>query len=314
MKAAYLTEYAGPNGLTVGDLPQPGPGKDELLIRVDSAAMTPTEFSWFPTFKTRNGESRQFPIVLGHEFSGIVAGVDEGVSTLKIGDAVYGMNDWFVNGAQAEYCVAPQTAVTLKPAALDNAKAAVVPISALTAWQGLFDRCKLKAGERVLIHGGSGGVGVFAVQLAHWRKAHVIATGSAHNLSFVHELGANKVIDYKSTRFEEVARNIDVLFDCVGGETLERSWSVLNTSGRAVTIASSSETVSEQRARDAFFIVEPNRDQLDEVSQLLETGHLKAFVEAVFPLERIREAYSRAGQGGMRGKIVIQVTTGTTYA
>jgi NADPH:quinone reductase-like Zn-dependent oxidoreductase len=313
VKAAYLTTHTGPKGLVLGDLPQPRPGKDDVLVEVCCTAITPTEFSWSPTFMAKTGDPRQFPIVLSHEFSGVVVAVGDGVRALKVGDAVYGMNDWFVNGAQAEYCVAPETAVAIKPASLDHAKAAVVPISALTAWQGLFDRCKLKAGDRVLVHGGSGGVGVFAVQLAHWRGAHVIATASAHNLGFVRELGADEVIDYKATRFEKIIRNIDVLFDVVGGETLERSWSVLSPGGRAVTIVAPNEAASDRRAHDAFFIVESNRAQLADVSQLLSAGGLRAFVGAVFPLKRVREAYGRAQQGGMRGKIAIQVTLGEHY-
>ena len=154
MKAAYLTKRAGPEGLVIGDLPQPRPGKEEVLVRIHATAVTPTEINWDPTFKTRNGEPRPFPIVLSHEFSGVVAEVGDGVNALKVSDAVYGMNDWFGNGAQAEYCVARASGVATKPGTLDHTKAAVVPISALKAWQGLFERCKLKAGERVLIHGG----------------------------------------------------------------------------------------------------------------------------------------------------------------
>jgi NADPH:quinone reductase-like Zn-dependent oxidoreductase len=310
MKAAYLTKRAGPECLVIGDLPQPRPGRDEVLVEVHSTAVTPSEFDWFPTFHTRNGEPRPFPIVLSHEFSGVVAGVGDAVSGLKAGDAVYGMNYWFADGAQAEYCLAPGAAVALKPRTLDHSKAAVVPISALTAWQGLFERCKLKAGERVLIHGGAGGVGVFAVQLARWCGAHVIATASAHNLDFVRSLGAHEVIDYQATHFDQLARDIDVVFDAVGGETLVQSWNVLRPGGRVVTIAAQSEAASDQRARDAFFIVEPNRTQLDEVARLLDAGIIRPFVETVFALAQAGGAYSRAKRGGMRGKIALRVEAG----
>jgi NADPH:quinone reductase-like Zn-dependent oxidoreductase len=307
MKAVYLTRRAGPEGLVIGDLPQPRPGRDEVLVKVYCAAVTPTEFNWFPTLNTRKGEPRPFPIVLGHEFSGIVAEPGEAVSAPKVGDAVYGMNDWFADGAQAEYCVAPVTAIAPKPRTLDHAKSAVVPISALTAWQGLFDRCKLKGGERVLIHGGAGGVGVFAVQLARWHGAHVIATASAHNLDFVRSLGAHDVFDYETTHFNQLARDIDVVFDAVGGETLVQSWNVLRPGGRVVTIAAQSEAASDQRARDAFFIVESNRTQLDEVARLLDAGTIRPLVEAVFALAQAGEAYSRAKRGGMHGKIALRV-------
>jgi NADPH:quinone reductase-like Zn-dependent oxidoreductase len=308
MKAAYLTKHAGPEELVLGELPQPCPGRDEVLVRVRATAVTPTEFNWFPTFKTRSGEPRPFPIVLSHEFAGVVEQVGDAVNGLKVGDAVYGMNDWFANGAQAEFCVAPANSVAAAPRTLEQSRAAVVPISALTAWQGLFERCRLRAGERVLIHGGAGGVGVFAVQLAHWRGAHVIATASNRNLDFVRSLGADEVVDYQTTPFENAARDMDVVFDTVGGETLDRSWSVLRSAGRLVTIAAQSEARKEPHVREAFFIVEPNPGQLAEICRLLDSGTLRAFVEAVFRLNQACEAYARATRGGMRGKVALQVT------
>jgi NADPH:quinone reductase-like Zn-dependent oxidoreductase len=309
MRAVYLTKQIGPDGLMLGDVPQPSAGKDEVLIRVHATAVTPTEFQWEPTFSARSGEPRPFPIILSHEFSGVVKEVGNAVRGLSVGTAVYGMNDWYANGAQAEYCVAPAASVAPKPK-LDHAEAAVVPISALTAWQGLFERGRLKAGERVLIHGGAGGVGVFAVQFAHWRGAHVIATASKHNRDFVRSLGSDEVIDYQTTPFEKVARDLDVVFDAVGGETLDRSWGVLRAAGRLVTIAAQSEALKEARVRHAFFIVEPNQGQLAEISKLLDSGRLRAFVEAVFGLEQARDAYARAKGGGMRGKIALLVRNG----
>jgi len=307
MKAAYLNQRTGPEGLVVGELPRPQPDHGEVLVAVRATAVMPTEFAWFPTLKTREGNPRPFPIVLSHEFSGVIAAAGEGVGPLKVGDAVYGMNDWFVNGAQAEYCLAPASAVALKPAALDHTEAAAVPISALTAWQGLFDRCRLRAGERVLIQGGAGGVGSFAVQLAHWRGAYVVATASARNLGFVRELGADEVLDYRTTRLEEHQGEMDVLFDVIGGETLERSWSLLTPGGRAVTVATHSESVTDPRVREAFFIVEPNRAQLEEIAHLLDAGTIRAVAEAVYPLTQVRDAYARAARGGMRGKVILQV-------
>jgi NADPH:quinone reductase-like Zn-dependent oxidoreductase len=307
VKAVYLNKLAGYEELVFGEIPRPRPGRGEVLVQVHATAITPTEFQWFPTFKAKDGNPRPFPIVQSHEFSGLVAAVGKEVIVLNIGDAVYGMNDWYANGAQARYCIAPATAVASKPRTLDHAQSAVVPISALTAWQGLFDHARLTAGQRVLIHGGAGGVGVFAVQLAHWRGAHVIATASARNLAFVRELGADEVIDYKTTRFEEVVRDLDVVFDVIGGETLARSWNVLKPGGRVVTIAAQSEATTDERTRAAFFIVEPSPPQLAEVAQLLDAGKVRSFVEAVFPLARTREAYAHAVRGNLRGKVAIQV-------
>lgn len=309
MKAAYLTKRTGPEGLTVGEIPEPRPSEGQILVRVHATAITPTELSWFPTFQAPNGAPRPFPIILSHEFSGVVSASGSRVNGFKVGDEVYGMNDWFANGAQAEYCLAPAAALAPKSASIPHTSAAAVPISALTAWQGLFDRCGLQAGERILIQGASGAVGLFAVQLAHARGAYVIGTASPQNVNFVRELGADEVIDYRTAQFEGSARDIDVLFDAVGGPTLQRSWALLRPGGRAVTIVGQSGPAAEPRARDAFFIVEPKQKQLNEVSHLLESRRLRAFVAAVFPFAEAREAFAHASSGGLRGKVVLQITS-----
>ncbi len=307
MRAVFLNEIGGPEKLTYGDVPEPRAGEGEVLVAVQATAITPTEFDWAPTWKTATQGPRPFPIILSHEFSGVVAALGPQVTEFAAGDAVYGLNDWFCNGAQAEYCVAPAADLAPKPLSLDHPDAASVPISALTAWQGLFDRGGLRAGQRVLIHGAAGGVGVFAVQLAHRCGAHVIATASAHNLAFVQELGADEVIDYRATPFEDVAHDVDLVFDAVGGDTLARSWAVLKPGGRLVTIAASSEPATDPRVRAAFFIVEPSRAQLREIARLLDGGELRPIVAAVFPLAEARQAYASAQRGGLRGKIVLRV-------
>jgi NADPH:quinone reductase-like Zn-dependent oxidoreductase len=307
MKAAYLNRQAGADALELGEVAKPHPKSGEVLVKVHATTVTPTELEWFPTFKTPQGNPRPFPIILSHEFAGLIEAVGPEVSDVKIGERVYGINDWFSSGAQAEYCLAPANAVAPKPDSLDFAQAAVVPISALTAWQGLFDRGRLAKGERVLVHGGSGGVGVFAVQLARWRGAHVIATTSRGNVDFVRSLGADEVIDYQSVRFEQVVSKVNLVFDTVGGETLARSWDVLGPNGRLVTIAVQAESATEQRVRAAFFIVEVKREQLIEITALFDQTKLRAFVEAVYPLSQVREAYARARAGKMRGKVAIQI-------
>jgi len=217
-------------------VPTPHPGRGEMLIRVCAAGVTRTELLWYPTTHTRGGGKRTGAIP-GHEFSGVVEGVGEDLDQNHIGREVFGMNDWFADGASAEYCISAATFVTLKPARLSHVEAASVPIGALTAWQGLFDRAKLQCGDRVLIHGGSGGVGVFAIQLARRAGAHVITTAPSRNFDFLSHLGADEMIDYRSGRFEESAHEVDVVFDTVGGETLKRSWRLLKPGGRMVTIA-----------------------------------------------------------------------------
>lgn len=307
MRAMYLKSKTGPEGLTLGEIPKPSPKEGEVLIKVHATSVMPTEFSWYPTFNTIAGEPRPFPIVLSHELCGKVESVGANVKSLNIGDEVYGMNDWFINGAQAEYCVAPASALAPSPKSLNHVQSAVVPISALTAWQGLFDRASLQSGQQILIHGGSGAVGTFAVQLARWRGACVIATTSGGNLDFVRSIGADEVIDYQATRFEDEVSGVDVVFDSVGGNTLNRSWNLLRADGKLVTIVSQFGENVEQRARDAFMLVQANGSQLAGISELIDGGVLRVHTEGAFPLGQAREAYGRARQGRMRGKIALSV-------
>jgi len=246
--------------------------------------------------------------VPGHEFSGVIAAVGKDVQDFQVGDEVYGMNDWFADGAAAEFCITLPQNIARKPATLSHEAAASVPIGALTSWQGLIDRAKLEPGERVLVHGGAGAVGLYAVQLAHIHGARIITTVSAQDIDFVKRLGADEVIDYKASRFEKEVRDVDVVFDAVGGDTLERAWSLLRPGGRMITIAADSEGTADQRVKGAFFIVEPNRKQLDEIAKQLDTGHLRAFVKTTVPLNEASAAYSGTvrNQSG-HGKIVITV-------
>ena len=309
MKAIRLHTRGGPEALVYDEAPQPHPQAGEVLVRVHAAAVTPTELLWEPTWKTRTGADRPFPIILGHEFSGVIAALGAGITEWAEGDPVYGLNDWFADGAQAEYCVAPAAPLAPKPRSLEHVQAAVVPISALTAWQALFEHARLRAGQRVLIHGAAGSVGSFAVQLARWRGVHVIGTASAQNLDFVRALGADEVLDYQVTQFEECVRDMDAVLDTVGGETLKRSWGVLKSSGTLVTIATQSEGTQDPAVRDAFFIVEANRAQLAEIARLIDDGQLQVFLQEVFPLAQARQAYERAQGRGNRGKVVLRVVS-----
>jgi NADPH:quinone reductase-like Zn-dependent oxidoreductase len=199
-----------------------------------------------------------------------------------------------------------------KPRSLDHASAAATPLSALTAWQALFDHARLTPEHRVLVHAAAGGVGSFAVQLARWRGAHVIATASARNVAFVRELGADDVIDYGATRFETAARDVDVVLDPVGGTTTERSWSVLRPNGLLVTIVRppSPQWAAGRAASGTFFIVEPRRTQLNELSALIDAGVIRPIVEAVLPITQARAAYERGINDHPRGKLVLAVVGG----
>jgi len=294
MKCWQLTGSAENPVLTQRESAQPVPREGEVLVRIHAAGITPTEVIWWPTTHTQSGEPRTNP-VLSHEFSGELEG----------GEAVYGMNDWFVDGALAEYCVTRPEWIAPKPATLTHPEAATVPIGALTAWQGLFDKAHLQPGERVLIHGGAGAVGVFAVQFAKQRGAHVVTTVSARNFEFVRSLGAAEVLDYQAEAFDRVLHGIDVVFDTVGGQTLDRSWNVLRPGGRLVTIAAGSEATQDERTKAAFFIVEPKRDQLIAIGQQIDAGEVRPIVDALLPWTHAADAFEhRHG----RGKTVVQVT------
>jgi len=304
MKAVYL-DGTGAESLRFGEIEKPEPEPDEVLVKVYATALTPTELHWFPTSHDSSGAPRPFPIVLSHEFAGVVEGLGPRVRNWKIGDAVYGLNDWFSNGAQAEYVTAPATSLAPKPKSIDHIHAAVTPISALTAWQGLLEKAQVRRGQRVLIHGGAGGVGSFAVQLAHWKGAKVIATASSGNIEFVQSLGADEVINYERERFEDMVDGVDVVFDTVGGDALERSWRVMADNGRLVTVASQNQQDSNPRSRDAFMLVRADGSQLSEIATFIDAGVLQVFAAEVFPLELARDAYTRARQGKMRGKIAL---------
>ena len=307
MKTIYVVKRGEGLELAEGSAPQPIPGEGEVLIRVQAAGVTPTELQWYPTTHTRSGETRREAIPC-HEFCGTVAAMGPGMTGgFEIGQEVFGMNDWFAQGALAEFCLALPISLAAKPKELTCEQAASAPIGALTAWQGLFDRAELQAGERLLVHGGAGAVGLFAVQLAKMRGAHVIATASARNLDFVKSLGADEVIDYRNSRFEESVGLVDVVFDTAGGETLERSWRILKPNGRMVTIVSSAEGTTEQRVKDAFFIVEPNGQELGAIGELLGAGRLHTVVDSVFALDQAPDVYKERVVRRGRGKMVIRV-------
>src|SRR5262245_59213100 len=272
MRALRLHQVGGSESLLYEDAPTPIPNEDQVLVQVYATAITPTEFSWYPTFHSLEGGVRPFPIILGHEFSGVVKAIGSACTGLQVGDPVYGLSDWFIDGAQADYCLTVPANIAPKPGTLDHAQAAAVPISALTAWQALIERARLSQGQRVLVHGAAGGVGSFAVQVARHRGAQVIATASAANTDFVTALGADEVIDYRTTPFEAIVRDVDVVLDTVGGDTRDRSWGILNEGGRLVTIAADAERLTQPRVRDAFFIVEPNQAQLIEFARLIDAG------------------------------------------
>jgi NADPH:quinone reductase-like Zn-dependent oxidoreductase len=309
MKVMQVTETKNGLVLQAAERPMPVPEPGELLVRVRAAGVITTELSWGPTTQQKDGSPRKNAVPT-HEFSGDIVSISEGVKGFATGQAIYGMNDWFQDGALAEFCVAPASSVAEKPKSFTYEESASVPIGALTAWQALTAHGHLKSGQRVLIHGGAGSVGLFAVQFAKSLGAHVIATASASTIALVNDLGADQVLDYRNSRFDQELHDIDLVVDTVGGDTLTRSWSVLGPGGRVVTAASSIPEDAPQRVKDAFFLVQPDGLRLAEIANLLDTGKLRTFVKIVTALQNAEQAFkgSLPSQLGY-GKTVISVTT-----
>jgi len=309
MKAIRIHGRGGPERLVYEDAPQPHPGSGEVLVRVYASSIIATELTWAETYQTSTGTTRSLPIP-GHDVSGVVEEIGPGVTIPARGSEVYALTAFDRDGAEAEYTIALPSELAPKPPSLDYVQAAAVPLSALTAWQAFFNHAGLVAGQTVLIHGAAGGVGVFAVQIARCAGAQVIATASARNHDFLRELGANEVIDYTTEHFEEEVHGVDLVFDLVGGATLERSWRVVKPGGVLVSVVSPRPSFAQAKAhgvRPVWFVVEPNREQLIQVGSLIDAGQLRPVIETVPPLSQARQAYERGAKGHTRGKIVLHV-------
>jgi NADPH:quinone reductase-like Zn-dependent oxidoreductase len=309
MKAIRLHGRGGPHHLVYEDAPQPRPGAEEVLVRVYATGVIANELKWDVTYQTKAGSPRALPIP-GRDLSGVVEAVGHGVTEPAKGDEVYAMLDFGCDGAGAEFTIALPNELAPKPRTLDHVQAAAVPLTALTAWQALFEHARLAAGQTILIHGAAGGVGVFAVQLARWAGAQVIATASKRNRDFLCELGANEIIDYTTTRFEEVVQGVDFVFDTVGGDTLHRSWQVVKPGGVLVSVVSPRPSFAEAQAynvRPVWFVVQPNREQLVRIGTLIDEGKVRPIIDTVLPLSQARQAYEQGAKGHTRGKIVLRV-------
>src|SRR6185295_18993586 len=305
MKAIRMHSQGGPELLAYEDAPKPALQPGDALVRVIATSITKTELTWDETYSDCDGGPR-IPTIPGHEFAGLVNALAPAAADVRVGDAVYALSSFCRNGSAAEFIAIRAGDLAPKPHSLNFEQAAAVPLAGLTAWQALFDHAQIEKGQRVLIHGAAGGVGTYAVQLAKWKGAEVIATASAKDSNFVRELGASEVIDYTRERFEEKVRDVDVVLDSLGGETQERSWGVLRRGGILIGIVSpvAAEKAAALGVRAAFFIVEPNRAQLIQLSRLIDNGTLRVVVGAVPPLASAREAFAHASAGHKRGKIV----------
>ncbi len=308
MRVLHAYAHGDPSRLVHEDAPIPTLGANDVLIKVHASGVSPGELDWRLTWLDHDDRPRT-PIVPGHEVSGVVEAIGPGdVGRLSVGDQVFGLIDFRRDGGDAEFVAVDATELVPKPATVTHEQAAAVPLSALTAWQALFEQGDLQPDQRVLIHGGAGGVGSFAVQLARWKGAHVTATSSGRDTDLVRELGASTVIDYRTQRFEDLVADVDLVFDTVGGETWERSWAVLGPRGRLVSVAvpRPPDRDSGDARRAVWFVVRIDPAQLRRIGGLLEAGSLRPIVSGILPLERGHEAYG-AGQRSGPGKVVLRV-------
>jgi NADPH:quinone reductase-like Zn-dependent oxidoreductase len=314
MKAVRMHGYGGPEVLAYERAPMPTPAADEVLVQVRSAGVNP--FDW----KVRQGHfqstiAHTLPLIPGWDLSGVVEAVGRAVVEFVPGDEVYGMVDATRDGAYAEYVTARARLLAPKPRSLGYLGAAAVPTAGLTAWQALFgangepDSIGLGKGQTILIHGGAGGVGSFAVQLARWRGARVVATASAVHAGFVRELGADLVIDYQKERFERFVSGVDAVLDLVGGDTQARSWGVLRPGGVLSSTISppSAAEAHAHRVRAVMVNAQPNALELRELACLIDHGVIRVVVSEIVPLSRARRAHALSQSGHVRGKIVLDV-------
>jgi NADPH:quinone reductase-like Zn-dependent oxidoreductase len=338
MKAALIDRYGSNEVVQVGDISVPSFGATDLLVRVHAASVNPLDI------KTRDGKLKtllkyRFPLVLGNDLAGVVSDVGAGVTRFKKGDAVYALVDQNRNGTFAEYAVVRESAAALKPTNVSFDEAASLPLVALTAWQALVEIGKLGAHQRVLIHAGSGGVGSVAIQLARHRGATIFTTVGQRNMELVKRLGANVAIDYRSERFEEVAKDCDVVLDSAGGDTLVRCFECVKRGGIVVSINSNTPSPAFARswglnpvivfaikvlsrkataaarkhnARYEYFFVRADGDQLSEITRLVESGTIRPVIDKTFPLEHVRDALAYSESGRATGKVVIKI--GATVA
>ncbi len=305
MKAIRTHEPTGISGLVFEDAPEPKPMICEVLVRVAACGITHNELDW-PIWTCRAGHQRT-SVIPGNEVSGVVAALGFGTAGLAVGDEVFGLADQLRDGAAAEYVAIEARNVARKPQTVDHVHAAAVPRAGLTAWQALFDHGKLAKGQTVVIHGAGGAVGSMAVQLARWAGAEVIGTGRSHSRALATELGADRYIALDADRLEDVAGQADLVFDTIGGDVLAASAALLRPGGTLISVkAAASLPTTRDGIKTLIFIQESSRAQLTELARLVNEGHLRPQVGAVYPLAQAVKAYSAKAAGGIPGRIVLQ--------
>ncbi len=308
MKAVRIHAYGSSDVLTYEDAPRPVPGEGEVLIKVHATTVNPFDVA------VRSGYMGDYfnhtlPLILGTDVSGTVEELGPGANSFSPGDEVFTRAGLYRDGAYAEYVLASSADVIAKPSSLDHQHAAALPHVTLAAWEALFGHADLREGQTVLIHGAAGGVGHIAVQLAKWRGAKVIGTASI-NLDLLESLGVDQAIHYEETAFEDVVRDVDVVLDTIGGETLERSWATCKPGGMLVSTLQepSAEAAESHGVRGAMVVgAQPVGETLTQVAELVSEGHIKPVVSEVLPLQEVKKAHQLIEGKHTRGKIVLEV-------
>jgi NADPH:quinone reductase-like Zn-dependent oxidoreductase len=333
MKALTIKKYSKSSPIIeVSDVPKPGIKPNEILVQVYAAGLNPID-NMIPTGMFRPVLHFQLPATLGSDLAGVVTEVGSQVTRFKPGDAVFASIFDLGSGSLAEFAVVPESAAALKPANLDFVQAASIPMVSLTSWQALKERSNLRAGQKVFIPAGSGGIGTFAIQLAKYLGAKVGTTTSTSNVTFVQSLGADEVVDYKKQEFENVLRNYDVVLGTIRGDAIEKSIGILKPDSRIVSLIGpldrnfararrlnfflrfvfgmmSRKIISLAKKRQvnySFLFVRPDGAQLSEIGKLLESEHIKPVIDRVFPFEQAKDALSYLAQGRARGKVIVKV-------
>ncbi|MEF9956163.1 MAG: NADP-dependent oxidoreductase [Acinetobacter sp.] len=334
MKAIYIERYGNIDGVQIGELPKPALQPDDVLIHIHAASINPLDL------RVLEGEFKailpvKFPFILGNDLAGVVVEVGSQIKKFKIGDEVYAKTDQ--TGAFAEYAVVKASTLSLKPKNLSMQQATSLPLVALTSWQALVEIAKVQTGQKVLIHAGSGGVGTIAIQLAKHLGAVVATTTSGKNADWVKALGADIIVDYKTTDFEAVIQDYDVVFDTQGGKTLEKSLHVLKRGGRLISISGPPDSnfaktikanwllqwiipllswsirhkAKKRGIEYSFLFMQPNGNQLAEIAQLVESGAIQPVVDQVLDVTNTKQALEYVNTGRAKGKVVINMIEGT---
>src|SRR6184192_2980979 len=308
MKAAALQQYGGPEVLKLQEVPRPEPKDDEVLVRVIAAGVNPVD-TYVRQGRLSERSLDKQPMIIGYDIAGVVEKTGARITKFKAGDAVYAYLPIMRGGGYAEFAIAKEGEMSLKPKNIDFEKAAAVPLAATTAWQALIDEAKIDKGQTVLIHGGSGGVGHFAVQIAKARGAKVIATASTANQDLLKQLGVDQPIDYTNTKFEDVVKDVDVVLNAVRGDTLARSYGVVKKGGIIVSITGQPDPgeLEKHGIRGAGLSAHPDAKVLEELAKLIDAGKITPIVSAVMPLVDVAKAQEEIASRHTRGKIVLKI-------